>query len=363
MDDRDLEAMFRSTLHDRADDVADTGSVADRSALARVAVRRRRRIAGTIAVVAAVTVVTPIAVVAATHDAAPAPTAAHPSSWRAESYNGIQLWVPPSWGWGLTPSVMSTGLRQCGFGAYAGSGSTGDLRYSKADAAPPYVGRPMTVGKDCPTPPRQSVAHVWFASPLPVGTSGTSTTVSVTGLTPFRVTVADADVSERKAILDSVERVDTDAHGCPSAIPRHEASGGSGMVGSMSVCLYAVESTGETVPRRYLLLYSAAVPAARSQEAYDAIQTARSQHAYISNLCIGTPDAGLARIDIVAHTVDGSWTYGIDPFQCDGRLVYSGGSDMRPVTQASVRLWAVDAVPLYAGGGSVGNALTPYLPH
>lgn len=360
MDDDSLERLFRASLAERAEDMSGDDP-AVRAALARAGVRRRRRLSATVGVAAAVAVIAPIAVVAATRNTSPTPVADHPSSWRAESYNGIQLWVPPSWGWGMTPVTTGEGLQQCGYGAYAGSGSTGDLRYSKADATPPYVGRPMPVGTSCPAPPREQVAHVWFDSPLPAGTAGTATTIAVQGLTPFRITVADADAAERSAILDSIERVDTDANGCLAA---RTGDAVSSPRGPASVCLYYVRR-GSASDRTYVqdgyLFYSTTVDGQSAQVVATIKGSRPGAGEESSPLCLVAQ--GLSAVTMTLQSTGRLVSYTLPMSLCAGqRLTYNAPGDIHLVTKSSVRLWAVDAVPLYAGG-SVPNALTPYLPH
>ena len=365
MDDESLEELFRGSLSARAGDVSGDDPAA-RSAAARAGVRHRRRVGAALMVAAAVAVITPIAVVAVTRDGSTPPLATHPSSWRAESYNGIQLWVPPSWGWGMTPTLHGERIRQCGYGAYAASGSTGDVRYAKADAAPPYVGRPMTVGADCPAPPHPEVSHVWFDSPLAIGSTGTTTTISVHGLTSFRVTVSDADLAERRTILGSVQRVRTDAHGCLEEVPRLPWRQASLTARSTttSVCMYyarMTSSAGGAASAGGFLFYSTELTVTSAALAASIERAGPGRAIQPLDLCVVRE--GLTAMVLILRAAEEQYAYDMPIGVCPGQsFTYRAGAEEHLVTETSVHLWAVDAVPLYAGRQSGRNLLTPYLP-
>lgn len=145
-------------------DVTADGGVAD---VARAGARRRQRIKVAVAGAAAVAVIAPVGVLAALNRdggssvnvADPAPTSGAstaasptdatppsgkvPANWRVESYNGVQLRVPPDWGWGGVPMKDFGGgddLMMCGTGAFAYPGPSGETLF-KENVEMPYVGR------------------------------------------------------------------------------------------------------------------------------------------------------------------------------------------------------------------------------
>lgn len=82
------------------------------------------------------------------------------SGWRTESYAGVSLQVPPSWGLGVNP------VEQLGEAPALCSDDPGS----------PYVGRPvilsdMCVGWRSATGPYPTTDAVWFGSPLDVGST------------------------------------------------------------------------------------------------------------------------------------------------------------------------------------------------
>ncbi len=119
MNDDELEQLMRTGLHRKANEVADHGRYAE---LARQGAHHRRHTrVGLVAAVAAAVLVGGVALAdlrgdepQATQSAGPTPsgetsqtgggsTPTVPADWRVESYGGVQLYVPPEWGWGGVP--------------------------------------------------------------------------------------------------------------------------------------------------------------------------------------------------------------------------------------------------------------------
>ncbi len=173
MSDDRLEEAFRASLRERAGDVTADGGIAE---VARAGARRRQRIKVAVAGAAAVAVIAPVGVLAALNRdggpsvtvADPAPSSGHrrrsryrgragpterhacdghgrevPANWRVESYDGVQLRVPPDWGWGGVPrpAGFGGGFSMCGDGAFAYPGPHGETLF-KESVDMPYVGRP-----------------------------------------------------------------------------------------------------------------------------------------------------------------------------------------------------------------------------
>lgn len=343
MTDDELEAMFRDSLAGIAGEAL---PVADPVTKAHAGARRRRRVMVGLAAAAAVVVLAPAAVVAVTlNHGLTTTTVPPPSGWRVESYNGIELKVPPTWGWGGIPSVGCPG----------------------ATSTHPYVGRPMQTaggGRTCIA--TRADKHVWLDSPLPVGSSSARVTVLVHALTSFRITVADTDAEELQQILASIHSVTTDSNGCPTTAhggPPGQAVGQPAPVLSLSVCLYLGPASH---PNPGFLYYSTRVGRPASSRAVGLIEASHLPKHSGFDRCFDVPLEGLSRVTLVAHLDGAAYSYSIDPNACVGEGLYVGGVSpdvggigAHPLTRVSVRLWAIDGVPEYAAGGS---ALTPFLP-
>jgi hypothetical protein len=375
MHDDDLEDVFRRSLADHADDIEDSGG---RAFAAHAALRHRRRLQ-TLAVTASAAVL--VAGAGAWSVIAPggghhASTATHPSSeghprgWRVESYDGVELRVPTSWGWGGTPDHVQGRLVQCHARAYSAATSWVELRPPRGGiAVEPYVGRPFPSGETCATPAFTEAAHVWFDSPLPVGSDPqTGVTIKVRGdVSPFNLTVYDTNVGERQTVLDSVREVSTDSNGCPASSPeqnRREAELDPRSVTSLSVCVYyaydEAPRTSEPGSKEPLYLYySTSISGRDASLAASAIRAGGpGPRASTDILCVGSAPA---TIDIVEHAGDDSERYWINPNDCHV-LTYNGGAIPHLVRANSVQYWAVDGTVLYSRGLAEGNRLTRFLP-
>ncbi|MFZ2502280.1 MAG: hypothetical protein WAW88_06395 [Nocardioides sp.] len=251
-----LEAAMRRGLHLNADEI-------EAAPILTPAGQRRRRwqpLAAAAAVIAVAVGGAAMRWTGQTPDR-PDPTPGAPNSaasadegyagWRLESYAGVQLRVPESWGWGGAPTSTGFGatgdeavLDCAGKHAYVVPGST---KYEFEPKDTPFVGRPdfmtdMCVGSTIDL--ETSVDYVWLGSFAPLGVREldggfTAETVDVGGQ---RVTVTTRDPDLRDQIIASAAAVDTDDNGCAARLAqRVQASGTGSKAGfpdSLSVCAY-----------------------------------------------------------------------------------------------------------------------------
>jgi len=370
MDDRELEDVVRRSLRAHAGDAQERQDLA---AAAHAGVRRRQRSRIGLAAAAVVAVVVPVAVVAATgggdetrladdggpstrHDG-PVTASPAPVGWRVESYDGVQVRVPPDWGWGGAPmEAFDRGdeVIQCGPGAFGRPSPDGTLFRETFDM--PYVGRAGFVLTDvCSNVPPPDHPYVWLGAPVEPGTvelpgGYVQETVEVGGTT---VTVGSDDDRLRQTVLGSAEAVVLDANGCSADVgdgPRTSWSGtgpdslgGLGSIASVSVCVYLDRGPGP------VLGYSTSLDGAAAQSAYDAIEaTPAERHLPACKVAV-TGQQVLLRF----HGSDGDADLLAD-LSCPG----GGYTDGRPFTRQNVLPWVVDGVGVYVSGGMVGNALT-----
>ncbi len=364
-DDDRLEEAFRVSLRERAGDVTADGDIAQ---VAHAGARRRQRIKVGVAGAAAVAVIAPVGILAALNRDAGSPidvadstltsgsSGDVPGNWRIESYDGVQLRVPPDWGWGGVPFTIGGDdeFLTCGHGAFAHAGPDGET-VLEVNVEQPYVGRAnygMTdlcmTGLPTPTQP-----YVWLGSPLEVGSEElengfTQQTVEAGGL---RVTVASDDADELAAILSTVEAIQVDANGC-AAVSAPVESGDPvadvEAVDSVSVCIYRHEERGEDV----FLGYSTSIEGAPAQHLLEAIKAQP-----VADLDCD-PDPRL-RVDDVVLRFHGADAEADVLVRLDGCSGYYTGEGVRPFfTRANVELWVVDGVGLYVSGFNLGAALS-----
>jgi len=368
MNDEELEQVMRSGLHTKAGEV-EVGS--EHAALARAGARTRRHTrVGLVAAVAAAVIVAAVAVADRVSQDPDPPPIAGPGGWRVESYGGVQLRVPPDWGWGGVPMkdpAPGPRLMSCGEGAFAFPGDGGQTRFVD-DVDMPYVGRAdyyMTdictsggVDQGSPTaPPVAKHPWVWLGSPLAVGTvelpnDFVQETVEVNGV---RVTVGDDDPEELAAILGSLESVEVDAHGCDTSttlpntsttLPNTSQALIAMAVDSVSVCEYRLVDGSSPI-----LGYSTSITGSGAQRVLDAIKETPEVAVDCSPDIMPSLDVVLLRFHGQSEDID-------VPVRLDGCGGYStGGQGGRLFTRANVTPWVVDGVGLYVSGGRVGNAI------
>jgi len=201
---------------------------------------------------------------------------------------------------------------------------------------------------------------VWFDSPLSVGSGPGQTTISVTGLSTFNVTVADANVTERRTILASLEQVKVDAYGCPrdaagireiESISRAEPS--PRLVRKISLCLYG-GAVGQEV-----LFYSTRLEGLAAREAAANIQ--RGPSPTLSPVCLVKP--ALSRAVLITRTATSPSIFVVNPGTCPQDPVgFVTGSGYHLLTEESLRVWAVDGLALYSSPDLSEQRLLPVPP-
>ncbi|MEI2777771.1 MAG: hypothetical protein V9G19_17765 [Tetrasphaera sp.] len=277
-----------------------------------------------------------------------------PANWRPESYDGVQLWVPPTWGWGGAPMRADWNGDQpldCSGGrAFTIPGSS-DYEFVPDT---PYVGRPVMMTDACggSLEARPSVEAVWFdAAGIEPGTQtyadGVVRETRIIG--DVTVSVFSSDPALRERILGSAQRVDIDANGCPTSPPNQQVDSTwtEGLEPSaLSVCVYS--NTGAT------LLWSGQVGADRAT-AYAAavgLGTAGAHRARPPERWTGDQDAVYLGLRSLGAADDNrvrwdrySPTSIVSP---DGKSVV-----MTPATVANTAPWAKDSggVKAYVVGG------------
>jgi len=267
------------------------------------------------------------------------PSVQAPADWRYESYAGVQVRVPATWGFGGAP------LRADFFhGRLASCGANQAEVLSSADPATyvtsvtPFVGRPSKMtdacvpwGSDGAMP---SGTAVWFASPLAVGVKDVGSVVAETrAVGGQHVTVFAAGSSLRRQILGTAEVVDVDGNGCPTRAVQVPTPGpASPTPASLSVCVYS-QDTGTAV-----LMWSGRVDA-RSARGY---ATALHAAGFSGPACASVPTGRWVALGL--HGEAGT-RWDVVDLRC--------GAVERPgvtvsLSPAIVHGWARDGVTAYA---------------
>jgi DNA-directed RNA polymerase specialized sigma24 family protein len=263
-----------------------------------------------------------------------------PSGWRYESYAGVQLRVPPTWGWGGAPirGTFNDGrLGSCGTSqAFSQPGSASGY----VPVTTPFVGRPAVLSDVCMSWGSDGVMPgadaVWFDSPLPIGEQHVGTrTAETRDAWDQHVTVFSADPALRREVLASVERVDVDANGCPTRAIQEPSAGVPDLTpSSLSVCVYS-QDTGAAV-----LLWSARRDATVARAYLAAFGVARGP-----GTCARTPQGEWVALG-VQDDAGGKGRWDVLDLQCS-RLVGHGAS--ASLTVADVRPWAGEGMTAYVG--------------
>jgi hypothetical protein len=276
-----------------------------------------------------------------------------PDDWRYESYAGVQLQVPDTWGWGSSPirSTFFPGPRHlgsCGTDQALVLSSAGDSSYASAMTS--FVGRPAKTTRACVSygaagsmPVAQAV---WFASPLPVGVKSVGSTIAETrAVGGQRITVFSPQPSMRRKILGTAEQVDVDANGCPTRAVTTPTAGPAGLMpDSMSVCVYS-QDTGVAE-----LLYSARLASGNAQQYAALVGRAGA----VRDRC-GAPSGRWVALG--EHDGDATRWDVADPGCAEIRR--AGGSAV-PMTDETVRDWAVGGVTAYLSPPRGERSLAEY---
>jgi hypothetical protein len=277
-----------------------------------------------------------------------------PESWRHESYAGVELQVPDTWGWGGSPVRSSF---------FAGPRHLGACGSTVAAVLPPddtstyisplngFVGRPAVMDRRCVTwgadGSMPTGEAVWFDSPLPLGVKPVGSVVAETrGVGGQHVTVFSADQDLRRQILGSAEQVDVDGHGCPTRpVVRPTRGPGDLEASSLSVCVYS-QDTGIAT-----LMWSGSVPQPRAQ----AYAAAVSAAGYDGARACRTPTGRWIALGLAG---DGGTRWDLVNLGC-ARIQLAGG-DAAPLTSDTVESWAYAGVTAYVSAPPGHGELEPY---
>ena len=278
-----------------------------------------------------------------------------PDGWRVESYRGVQIRVPPTWGWGASPLRLDERSRAAGYVCGRAAQAYPRTDWETSLGSHPeraYVGRPVRLGDHCVGGNEETGSHVWFDSPLPAGSEdlGDGLRRVTVDAGEIRVSVAHTDSEELGLILASLTTGSVDGNGCaaeshlfyaeqpgPADVLDLAAAAGSGDFGGMAVCLYEVEVSSQGLI--YELLYSTAVDGA-------------AERLFLQRLA--EPSAQTPACDIrVAQTVvlqpriaASTPKLRVRPTSCD----FGYSSTGRQLPLEHVAPWAVDGIATYVSG-------------
>jgi DNA-directed RNA polymerase specialized sigma24 family protein len=305
--------------------------------------RRRNGRAIGVSVVAVLVLVVTVAGVSRATRSAPGvityPTVHAPADWRYESYDGVQVQVPATWGYGGAPmqaDFLHGRLAACGANQASVLSSADTATY--VTSATPFVGRPSKMtdacvpwGSDGSTP---TGTAVWFASPLPVGVKSVGAVVAETrAIGGQHVTVFAGQSALRRQILGTAEVLDVDANGCPTRAVQVPAAGpASSRPSSLSVCVYS-QDTGTSA-----LLWSGRLDADTAQTYADAVRHA----GHSGPACSSVPTGRWVALGLHGDT---GTRWDVVDLRC-GAIERPGGTVL--LTPATVRDWAKDGVTAYA---------------
>ena len=280
------------------------------------------------------------------------PHVAVPTGWRVESFAGVELRVPATWGYGASP-VPTDGpgyprhLAGCGSNQAAVVSSVGDSTY--ATSVTPFVGRPVVTDPRCAPWGSDGVMPqtdaVWFGSPLAVGVRTVGTVLAETrAIGDQRVTVFGRDSALRRKILGSVSVSAVDANGCPARAVQQPRPGPAGLrPTSLSVCVYSEDSG---VP---VLLWSGHLTAPPARDYVAAVAAGRA------GSCGGLPHGRWVALGVHG---DAGTRWDVVDLGCG---VIRDPDGTTAVTESTVRDWARDGVTAYAPvpAGALA-AVSPY---
>jgi len=278
------------------------------------------------------------------------PTVRAPVDWRVESFSGVEVQVPATWGWGGAPfrSDIFGAARLGGCGSdHAAVRSPSDPA-SYASSRTPFVGRPAHLSYTC-VPwggdglvPRTDA--VWLGSPLAPGVRTLQGALAETRVVGgVHVTVFSDRSSLRRRILGTVRLVDVDDNGCPTEPVFQPSAPGRLTPTSLSVCVYSQES-GTTE-----LEWSGRVDAGAARAyagAADAAVSGRST--------CPTPSGQWVALGLHGDGAAVRWDLALP-----GCGAVETAAGQAPLTEATVRDWAVGGVTAYVDGPD-DRALSDY---
>ena len=280
-----------------------------------------------------------------------------PADWRYESYDGVQVRVPPTWGWGGTPTTSGGTITSCGDSTKAVV--VPDTVGAEPVRGRPFVGRPVMMSDACQVsdgePAVPATDAVWFGSPLPLGTRTSGDQVAQTiAAGGQHVTVFAGNDTLRAEIVSTVEAVRVDGNGCPTApvaAPAPRPQGDPSPQG-LSVCVYDQDR----------LLWSASKDAQAAGDYVTAFEQATSGYDAAEScplkraeqwVAVGVEYAAAPTrwdiADFTCRTLVGSYDVGeTEPARYEA-----------PLTPATVGPWAGGGIKAYVAGPGVPSAGDP----
>ena len=264
-----------------------------------------------------------------------------PPTWRYESYAGVELQVPDTWGWGASPvrSDHFAGpqhLGACGSNQASVLSPADDSTYVSVFSG--FVGRPAITNDRCVgwgsdgSYPYDNA--VWFDSPLSVGVKPLGGTIAETRqIGGQHVTVFANEASVRRQILGSARQVDVDGNGCPTQPVNRPTAGPRDLQPeSMSVCVYS-QDTGVST-----LMWSGSVPATVART-YSGVV---GEVADDSTGGCSTPSGRWVALGLQGS---GGTRWDVADLEC-GRIVRAG-HESAPLTPGTVSPWAFGGATAY----------------
>jgi hypothetical protein len=269
------------------------------------------------------------------------PTVRAPSDWRTESFAGVQVQVPATWGWGGAPfrSDIFGAARLGGCGSDQAAVRSPSDPASYVSSATPFVGRPAQLSFRCAPWGSDGVMPqadaVWLGSPLPVGLRNVHGVVAETrAVGGQRVTVFSDRSSLRRQVLGTAEVVDVDDNGCPTQPVLRPTRGDAVGATSVSVCVYSQDSGTAALEWSGQLDGSAA-------RSYDqAVQAA----AVAGSEC-PAPSGQWVALGVRGSGGDVRWDLALP-----GCGAIDTARGRAPMTEDTVRDWATGGVTAYVAG-------------
>ncbi len=277
-----------------------------------------------------------------------------PQTWRTESYAGVQVQVPDTWGWGASPVTSDhfAGPRHLGAcGSNQASVLSPNDEAAYVSVLSGFVGRPAITNERCMTWGAEGSYPagdaVWFDSPLAVGVEPMVSAVAETRqVGDQHVTVFSADGDLRRQILGSAEQVGVDANGCPTrAVVRPTAGPQNLRPDTLSVCIYS-QDTGVAT-----LMWSGALPDHEARVYADAVDATSKD---VADTC----PAPSGRWVALGLDGDGGTRWDVVNLGC-ARVQRAGGESAR-LTDGIVLPWAYGGVTAYISAPRAAPGLEPY---
>jgi hypothetical protein len=270
------------------------------------------------------------------------PSVHAPVGWRTESYGGVQVQVPATWGWGGAPFradiFQPQHLGGCGSDRAAVASPSDHASY--VSSATPFVGRPARLGYQCALWGSDGVVPrtdaVWLGSPVAAGVRSVHGVVAETTVVGgLHVTVFSGRASLRREILGTARVVDVDGNGCPTRPVLQPDSGPASLTPtSLSVCVYSQDSGTTT-------LEWSGRAAEQGARAYDAAVRAAGGG---RSTCPAPPSGQWVALGVRGDGAAVRWDLAVP--RCG---VIETATGQVPMSEDTVRDWASGGVTAYVG--------------